>query len=41
VRFGDAPVLILAIVALLAGWWLAMRPGPAPAERRPAGGLYS
>ena len=25
VRFGDLPVLVLAAVALVAGWWLALR----------------
>jgi apolipoprotein N-acyltransferase len=31
VRFGDAPVLVASVAALLVGWWLAVRP------RRPTG----
>jgi apolipoprotein N-acyltransferase len=38
VRWGDTPVLVASVVALLAGWWLALRPRR---PRRPAGGALT
>ena len=35
VRWGDTPVLVASALALLAGWWLAVRPRR-PTRRTPA-----
>ena len=46
VRFGDTPVLLACLLALLVGWWLAVRPvrptrAPGPPAGPTAGGTYS